>query len=300
MKTLRTWIRNLFGFSGREVNGFLILLPLMLVMIMSEPVYRSWIRHRPRDFSEDVRVLDSLVALWNPSQSIDSTEAPRAQEFFTFDPNAATVEEFVRLGFPEVLSNRIANYRQKGGQFRVKSDLLKIYGVDSAFYRQLRPYIALPESIERAPQQNARVNVRALSPTPFDLNEADTTTLKSVFGIGSVLANRIVKFRDRLGGFVREEQVTEVYGLDSATAMRLRDVGFIAEDFVPTKILLNEADERRLALHPYLSRSEARAIVGYRFQHGPFNSVDELRKLQQLDSTKIERIRPYILIDEQP
>ena len=53
--------------------------------------------------------------------------------------------------------------------------------------------------------------------TLVELNMADTTTLKKVPGIGPVFANRIVKYRNLLGGFYAVSQLREVYGIDEET-----------------------------------------------------------------------------------
>lgn len=49
--------------------------------------------------------------------------------------------------------------------------------------------------------------------TTIDINTADTTAFIALPGIGSKLANRIVSFRSKLGGFNSVEQIREVYGL---------------------------------------------------------------------------------------
>ena len=51
--------------------------------------------------------------------------------------------------------------------------------------------------------------------TVHDLNTATATELQDVKGIGPVLSNRIVKFRNRLGGFSGNEQLIEVLELPS-------------------------------------------------------------------------------------
>lgn len=48
----------------------------------------------------------------------------------------------------------------------------------------------------------------------IELNTADTTSLKTVRGIGSVFANRIVKYRKLIGGFHSKEELLKVYGID--------------------------------------------------------------------------------------
>jgi competence protein ComEA len=303
MNIIRKWIRDLFGFSGKEINGFLILLPLMVMIIMAQPLYHLWMTGREPDFSGEIRILDSLRAQLE-SVAADG-QMDKSVVLFEFDPNKASVEDLHTLGFTEILSTRIASYRQKGGQFRIKSDLMKIYGLDTSFYRQLYPYIMLPERAEK------RVAVRDSTFShkkgrehrndilvSFDLNEADTTRLKSVYGIGSVLARRIVRYRDGLGGFIKVEQLHEVYGLDSVVINRLLKVAHIKGDFIPKRINMNEADEKEFSAHPYIKRNMANAIVAYRFQHGNFTRVDDLRKLSLLKEADIVKLLPYLRTDD--
>lgn len=294
---IRKWIRDVFGFSGKEINGFLILLPLTVITITSEPLYRMWLANRTDDFTAEQRYLDSVAQLWTTPAFTDSADVEKT--LFEFDPNKISVADMQRLGFSESLSGRIARYRQKGGQFRIKADLLKIYGMDSTFYEQLSAYIRLPEETERAKEtqlEKQHVQSQKKRLASFDLNQADTTALKSVYGIGSKLAARIIRFREGLGGFIKNDQVKEVYGLDTAVTRQLLKISFIAEDFTPRKINLNTALETEFSAHPYIKKSTAKAIVAYRFQHGKFSDLQELRKLTLLTAEEIDKIVPYLKI----
>jgi DNA uptake protein ComE-like DNA-binding protein len=127
---------------------------------------------------------------------------------------------------------------------------------------------------------------------------ADTIQLKTIFGIGERLSSRIVNYRRVLGGFVTPDQIREVYGLDSAVVERLLKASFIEEGFQPVRININKADEVTMAAHPYLSKPVATAIVTYRFQHGEFTGLDDLRKIHALDIKTIQKIAPYLTIDD--
>ena len=300
MNSIRKWIRNVFGFSGNEINGFLILLPLMLVLVFSEPLYHAWISHGQRPYAADLAKLDSLVAVLEAGVEGENP-VTRDVPMFSFDPNTAGVEDLLRLGFPPVSANRIAAYRRKGGVFRIKSDLLKIYGLDSALYNQLYKYIKLPIRYAEGsgPDKSLSVPGSGVSKSrwirkSFDINAADTVLLKTVYGIGPVLAARIVRFRDGLGGFVSTGQLNEVYGLDSTVVKRLLEVIFIAADFVPEMININTADEQRLVGHPYIRYNVARALVNYRFQHGDFADARDIKKLSVLTPDEVERLLPYL------
>jgi competence protein ComEA len=298
------WVRDFFALSRSQVNGFIILIPLLAIIVFSEPVWHWYISTRNSDFSEDRAKLDSLTAVWQEKRSAENkhksvTDAPIKTDFFAFDPNQVTLDDLRQLGFSASLSSRIVHYREKGGKFKVKADLLKIYGVDSSFYQQLYAFINLPEKIEFKKKEYEFKKTPAVKSTPkFDINRADTSQLKKIYGIGEKLSWRIIKYRDALGGFVVMDQVFEVYGLDSTVVNRLVTVSFVEKDFRPFKININTADENTLATHPYLKKAAAKSIVAYRFQHGEFKALDDLRKIHALDDKTIQKIAPYLTMGD--
>jgi competence protein ComEA len=302
MERLRQLVRIWFGFSRTEVNGFLILLPLMLLIVSSEPIYSLWLSNQPKDFSRDFAQLDSAAAKWNRSliRHADCViEMPKRVILTKFNPNKISIEDMKRLGFDQRLSNRIANYRQKGGVFRIKSDLLKIYGVDSTFYHHLFAYIELPEVAEKKVFERTIVKeFKKTEKDKFDLNVADSVVLNNVKGIGPVLAGRILKFRNALGGFVKPSQLKEVYGLDSVVRERLLHDSFIEESYSPVKLNLNTIDEKALASHPYISKRLAKSIVSYRFQHGQFKTVEEILTLLAISPQDAEKLLPYLTVND--
>lgn len=56
----------------------------------------------------------------------------------------------------------------------------------------------------------------------------------------------------------------------------------------PTPVNINTADPVELESSLLLLKSEARAVIQYRTEHGPFKSLDDLRKVPGLDFKKIE------------
>lgn len=295
MKIIRKWIRLYFGFSRAESNGFILLIPLLIIILFSEPVYRSLARPANHDFSTEKATLDSLAEVLNNAKPIEHdsrTAISPSIQLHSFDPNNAPVEELIGLGFTNQTAGRVVRYRDKGGNFRIKKDLLKIYGMDSLHFVTLAPYITLPESIITAPK--AKADKITPEVKLFDINTADTLQLKSIYGIGTVLATRIFRFREKLGGFVSPNQLYEVYGLDSAVVVKLLERAYFENDFIPEQINLNVCSEIELSAHPYISKPIAKAIVAYRFQHGHFNSVDDIRKIKLIDAAIFSKISPYL------
>ncbi|MGF1534318.1 MAG: ComEA family DNA-binding protein [Bernardetiaceae bacterium] len=282
MHALRELLQDLFGFSERETRGFFLLLALLFGLVALSLAWASLRRPTPTT-ARDAAQLDSLFALLQDMP----TTAAAVPSYFAFDPNTATLQDWQTLGVPEPLAQRILNYRQKGGQFRKAEDVQKIYGFPEETFQKLEPYIQISavSALDNAPK-NAPL-------TRFDLNEADTTTLKKIRGIGSGYAKRIVEWRQKLGGFYRVEQVAELYRFPPETFQELAKYAYL-ESPALRQIPINTADVATLQAHPYLSYKQAQALVRYRTEHGLFNSPDDLVKVRVLDAQAIERLKPYL------
>jgi DNA uptake protein ComE-like DNA-binding protein len=125
-----------------------------------------------------------------------------------------------------------------------------------------------------------------------DLNTADALDLQKVKGIGPAYSERIIKYRDILGGFADTTQLHEVYGLPPETIHELVKHFTIQSNVKP--ITINTDSIKTLIKHPYISYDLAKIIVNYRAQHGDFKSVNELRKIKALDERTFLRLKPYL------
>lgn len=132
--------------------------------------------------------------------------------------------------------------------------------------------------------------------TVVEINSADTTVLKGVPGIGSTFANRIVKYRNLLGGFCHIEQLKEVYGIDEAKYELLKD-WFSVDTAKISKIQINILSAKELAAHPYISFSQAEVMLKLRKRKGEIKSWDELRFLEEFQEDDYIRLCSYISFD---
>jgi competence protein ComEA len=309
MKRFKKLITDYFGFSPKETKGFFIL-SLVILAVLIVPLLINLTVSNSNQNKEDHAKLDSLIALIESQDTVkyqDKVTKDKVQPIlkesvlFTFNPNTATKSEFVRLGFKEKTAGTIIKYREKGGVFRIKGDFKKIYGVSDEFYQKLYPFIDLPENNLRiistsydAKKPDFKTSNKSSSIKTFDVNQADTTELQMLKGIGSKLSNRIINFRSKLGGFVSEEQLGEIYGLDSGTVKLVKERVFIDPGFSPSKINVNSATVDELKVHPYIKYKLARLIVSYRTQHGPFKDLSELKNIKVLNETDFQKILPYL------
>jgi len=315
-------IRDELGVSRSQARGFLVLAVLIFLSWFGPLAYQRFFPNKPEAVSAaDSQTADSLLAVLESIQPAKPAygnynranfkEKPfenpeRPLSLFYFDPNLASVAQFQALGMPRFIAERIEKYRSKGGQFRKKEDLQKIYGLQPALYERLESYISIPEKTIATNNPTTPPNSASVAPanpnpptfikkpaiTTFDINTTDTTQLIRLKGIGSKLAARIIKFRDGLGGFSSTSQYAEVFGLDS---LALSELGRLAEVRSPVKkISINTASPEELDRHPYLSKRQAEIIVRYREQHGAYSSAQDLLNIKILDEKLVNKIAPYL------
>lgn len=135
------------------------------------------------------------------------------------------------------------------------------------------------------------------SPITVELNTADTSLLKQLRGIGSVFAQRIIKFRDALGGFVKKEQLLEVYGFDKKKFELVSP--YVEVDLSKVKrININFVSAETLKKHPYINRKVANSIYWYRINHGNYSDPSDILKKNLVDEQTFTKIAPYLKVNE--
>lgn len=198
----------------------------------------------------------------------------RKVESFPFDPNRVTLEELVRLGLSEKQAGAILNYREKGGKFRSKEDFKKMYTVSDSLYRRLEPFIDIPK---------------------LDINSADSAKLTSLKGIGPYYAKKIIAYREALGGYYCKEQLMEIKGIDEERFDGFKESVTIDSTKI-VRFSLDTVSEETMALHPYLGKVAAKAIVRLR-KLGIVNDTI-LMKESILEEEQMGKIKNYLIFEE--
>lgn len=249
------------------------------------------------DFKDYQLKQDSLYkAKWKKTYKRD-TIAIRMQ---VFDPNTVDSMTLLHLGFKPWQAKNMLKYRAKGGKYRKKEDLKKLYGMTDSMYLALTPYIYIKDSIVVDSARIDSVHMDSLpkwnstkKDTILNLRTADTTELKLIRGIGSYRAKMIVRYREQLGGYARVEQIMEARGMDKVIADSILP-HFYIDSVVVNKIPINHIRPEVLQRHPYLNFEQAKAIYEYRRKHIRIKSAEELKKIKGLSPTDIEKILIYL------
>lgn len=230
----------------------------------------------------------------------EARQGGRQAETFPFDPNTADARQLSRLGLKDWQIRNLYKYREAGGVFRKPSDFARLYGLTQMEYDRLRPFIRIGDEVKQARAEHeslteeyhrdtVRYPIKMVPGETVRLNIADTLALKHVPGIGSGFARRIVRYRQRLGGFYRVEQLREIDGFPES-ALSYFELG----DVNLRKLDINRLTLEQLKAHPYIGFYRAKAITDYRRLHGSLQSLQQLRLLKEFSAQDIQRLEPYI------
>ncbi len=259
---------------------------------------------------ERLRPYISIEGKENAWVDFSKKEQKRPAENFKFDPNTASFQDLQRLGLSDRTAQSILNYRSKGGVFRKAADFSKIFTLAAEDFERLQPYIELPDkpanaptsaipqtySTEQKPSNYPNFGKPKIPAAKIDINKSDAMGWKTLPGIGEFFSQKIVNFRDKLGGFYKIEQVAETRGLPDSTFQKIRPF-LVLESPVFRKININTATVEDFKSHPYFDRRLSEAIIAYRESHGAFKKLAELRAVKAIRKDWFELIDPYLTVE---
>jgi competence ComEA-like helix-hairpin-helix protein len=179
-----------------------------------------------------------------------------------------------------------------------KDTIINFSGFDAAAAQLIKAQKADSIAATKAPAYNNQpaktyVSNKLKPGATVELNTADSAQLTSVRGIGASFAIRIIRYRNRIGGFYNKEQLKEVYELDSAKYAEIKDQLTVDPSAI-IKVNINTISFASLRQSPYLSYKQASAIIEYRTQHGNYNSIDDVGNVAILTPDVLRKIEPYI------
>jgi competence protein ComEA len=313
----KEFVTDYLTFTRKDRIGILVVIGLMLIVFFLPQVFpknsrlnsttidTTWAaamkkleQKEPENNGQQLRQNnndDNYAYQYDRSKN-NYNDQPKGELFF-FDPNTISTEEWKKLGLRDKTIHTIRNYISKGGHFKKTEDLQKVYGLRTNEYERLVPFIKIESAKEIIADkisteiQPAKTFVSYYS--PIDINVADTTAFIALPGIGNKLAARIVNFRNKLGGFYSIEQVKETFGLPDSTFQKIKQY-LKLENASLKKIDINTATFDELKGHPYIKWNIANPIITYRNEHGPFSTIEDIRKVMVVTDEVYNKIAPYL------
>ncbi|MSQ79061.1 MAG: helix-hairpin-helix domain-containing protein [Flavobacteriaceae bacterium] len=298
-------LQNFLDLSVTEKRGVFTVL-IIIAGITAYPFVYDWLY--PLNYenaSLSPKIKQALADLHkeeiNSATDTFSLKTTTAEpNFFYFDPNNTSDSEFLELGLRPYQIRSINRYMENRGPFRFKEQFMHLHILDSNWVQLAEEYISLPLMVSVYPKykkRNYQSNNyhKSYHNTPdskplINLNTADSESLEQLPGLGDWMAGKIVRYRNRLGGFHSISQLMEVRGLRAENYEIFKSRLTLSSY---QKLRLNTCTVEELGKHPYLNFKLAKMIVNYRSTHGKLYDPAVLKALPLMADSTYQKILPY-------
>lgn len=314
---MRNYLQKYFYHTRIERTGTIVLLALIALSIVFRYVHLNSSNDSNGAYSK--QLAEQAQTFFHKEESLLNVTNDESVSLNPFNPNDATKEELIASGVPPRIANILIHYRDKGGVFKTKEDLKKIYGVTPTLFAALESRIIIP-----APKQftnnylqnysSETIVSKARFVKNFDPNKV---TEEELLAMG--LEKRVVKiwlnYRNAGKIFRKKEDVEKIYGItpeffkEIENFIQLSDNQFITKNLDNSnklqnakysasesnfKIDINTATmEELLRLHG-IGHIFASRIIKYREDLGGFVAVNQLKEIENLPDSSFNSIAPLL------
>lgn len=289
-------IKSHLQFSKGQQSGIFLLL---LLIVAFQSIYFFV------DFSQDEVPIDKdiLKHFQNELDSLRSIEKENnGPKLNPFNPNYITDFRGYSLGMSNEEIDRLLAYRKQNKWVNSAKEFQEVTKVSDSLLSVIAPYFQFPDWVSGPTRHTTTVfqnyDVEKTFEQKQDLNMASAEQLQIINGIGVVLSERIIKYRNRFnGGFISDVQLKDIYGLTPDVIERLTHEFTVKTPRVFQKINLNAATAKELVTVQYIDYEIAHHIIEERTLREGFKSLDELTKVKNFPIDKIEIIKLYLTLD---
>ena len=327
---MKEFLKRFFSFSKPEQLGLVTL--IIMVILFSLVKYFIGFLNPPQkiDVNELNRLAEEINKMPKPSRYSNYNKYSKSESnydatnkfdyrktkkyfkdsLFYFDPNKLDDKGWRELGLSQKQALAVLKFNLKGNSFKRKEDLKKVFVISEKFYQKVEPYIKFESnSAEQkfasnqlkendfqesfSNKNNFKENHKLKEFEFIELNSADTGVLKSLKGIGSYYAIKILNYKQKLGGFIKKEQLLEIPEIDSILYHSIK-TDILLDSTLIDKMPINKISSFRLSGHPYFSKNLALALINYRDRNGKYAVKDDLKKCLLVNDKIFNKIVPYL------
>lgn len=277
--------------SKSNRRGVLLLLLIVLLITFTPRLYYFIKGEKSIEVSQELivesqKLSDASVKRSRKVRSVRKSKfrSPPAK----FDPNTYEAKDWTKLGLSQKQADLVLKFTQRG--IRTPEDLKRIFVISDELFALLKDSLvfnapAVHYQLSDKPYEKKKVSV--------ELNLADKEQLMSISGIGDYISDRIINYRERLGGFAFKEQLMDIKKIDLELFSRIEDQIWVDTDLL-RKININQVEVEELKSHPYISWNVANSIIKMRLQKVSFTKLEEILESALIDRELFEKIKPYL------
>ena len=290
--------RSHFVYTKNQRNGILLLILLIIVLqvllhfvdFQQAPTY-SFNDDRTITFQHQI---DSLKEI-----AIEK----RKPKIYPFNPNFISDYKGYQLGMSIGEIDKLHTFRKKNRYVNSAKEFQQITGISDSLLTTMSPYFKFPDWVRKEERNKVNRKKRQFNNevskdksliSTTDINKAILVDFLVIEGVDDDLAERIIKYRSKLQGFVFPDQVFEVWGLNRSTGEEILKVCSIQSKPKIRKININAASFKEVLKIPYIDYDLCVKIFDYRDEVAEIQSISELKNIEGFPMDKYDRIVVYL------
>lgn len=287
-------IKDYFKFSREQRTGILFLFGIIIILQLvyffvdfatiekENPDKQKWL-------SLQLEVDDQKLQNQNYKPKI-----------YPFNPNFISDYKGYKLGMSIQEIDRLLDFRKENKFVNSAKEFQDVTKVSDSLLTAIAPYFKFPDWVN---QKKEYKEYKYASNSAFakkekivliDINQATKEDLIKINGIGEVISLRILTQKEKLGGFVSMEQLSDVWGLSPEVILNLNAHFKIAKLPNLNKVNVNNASLKELSQFFYFRYELAKQIVKYRSMNGDFKNIEDLIKINGFPVEKANFIALYL------
>jgi len=262
------------------------------------------------DFSSDEKVAvetPETLAFYKKIDSLKSVAIQnRKPKIYPFNPNYITDYKGGQLGMSLSEIDRLLAFRQTGKFVNSKKEFQKVTAISDSLLSAIAPYFKFPDWVVKRTQNTKSTPSRDTrfyskkkkhTRTTKDINKATKEDLRTIYGVGEKLSERIIKYRSKLQGFSMSSQLYEVWGLEAELVGKLLLVFKVVELPNIQKRNVNTVSFKELLKNPYVDYELCKKIFEYKEEVAELQDISELKNIIGFPLDLYDRIVLYLVAE---
>lgn len=290
---IKNYLKSHFRYNSSEQSGILILVTLIVVLL-----YLNYFSESSSEISLQLNT-PVLLKLQHQMDSLRAAEIERRKpKIFPFNPNFITDFKAYTLGMTPGEFDKLKAFRDEGKWINSVSDFQKVTGVNLQWLDSVSPYFKFPDWVTNPQKKKPFQFTKELSfSEKIDLNKATQEQLQEVSGIGEAISSRIIKYREKLGGFTADVQLYSVYGMDTHVVQKALQRFTVKTPKEISKMNINTISASDIAILPGISFELGKRIWEFVHLRNGINDLDELTKIEGITVHKLALIKLYLFAE---
>ncbi|WP_103071206.1 ComEA family DNA-binding protein [Aquimarina sediminis] len=283
-----------FEVHSRFRNGIFLLSIILFVVILGY-YFSTNSTNSEGDFVELAifqRQVDSLKEL--------TEQENKKYVLKPFNPNFISDYKGYRLGLSAKELDRLYEYRKSGRWINSNADFKKVTQVSDSLLSLISPLFKFPEWTQKKvtgkKHSKKKYFYKSFSQKK-DLNLVSVKELQEEVGIPGFIANRIIRYRSKIGGYVSDIQLKDIIGLYENQRNKILSLFTVKTPKKIKKVSVNSATVNELLEVPYFDFEMVLDIKDFIEKEGDITNFNELGKIDSFSLEKIDRIKLYLTLN---